>query len=253
LFILNPICSWQPMVGQRAKVQDFSLTFLSLFNALSDRSHLSLDNHQNSITLKFVSFQIKKCGLNLQTYLVVTNWKSKESNLVNFLLTLLQIVSKMTVSTALSQYEIERNKPMPNRIHGVIQNKIGFLLQLHFGKKYQFVDELNLDTKPGTTPDICMYPKKKLSLITIETKETEAPITTIEIQSPSQSPDELVKKAWNHYFPMGVQSAWIVIPALKAIQILLPDGQKVLFTSGILKDPVTGIELNLDEIFEELE
>ncbi len=162
----------------------------------------------------------------------------------------------MTVTAnALSQYEIERNKPMPNRIHGFLQTEISFYLRLTYHKKYQIISELSLDTTPGTTPDICIFPKKKkkLSVKTIEAKETEAPITTIEIQSPSQSIDQLDDKAWKHYFPMGVKSAWVVIPAIKAVQILFPNDPPLLFSTGMLKDPVTGIELELEKIFEGLE
>ena len=155
----------------------------------------------------------------------------------------------MTVDTNISQYEIERNKPIPNRIHGVIQLDLGFLLKLNYREKYQFSSEVSLATVPGSTPDICIFPNKKLSLKTIKAKEEEAPITTIEIQSPSQSIEELQHKAWNLYFPMGVKSAWIVIPSLKAVKILLPDDQEFFFNSGKLKDPVTNIEIEVKEIF----
>lgn len=158
----------------------------------------------------------------------------------------------MEATAALSAYEIERDKPMPNLIHGVLQSKINGLL-LKYDDKYMFPSELSLATTPSSTPDICIYPRKKLSLLNVAAKETEPPITTIEIQSPSQSIDELLNKAWNLYFPMGVKSAWIVIPALKAIQLFLPDGQKMLFTTGLLKDPVTNIEINLESVFEDLE
>ena len=155
----------------------------------------------------------------------------------------------MTVATNLSQYEIERNKPMPNRIHGQIQGDLVFLLNLHYREKYNFSSEVSLATTPGSTPDICIFPKKKLSLKTIKAKEEEAPITTIEIQSPSQSIEELQHKAWNLYFPMGVKSAWIIIPSLKAVKILLADDQEFFFNSGKLKDPVTNIEIEIKEIF----
>lgn len=158
----------------------------------------------------------------------------------------------MSTAIALSQYEIERNKPMPNRIHGAIQAQIGFLLIQNYGKTYQFISELNLATTPGTTPDICIYPKKKLSLKTVQAKEEDAPVTTIEIQSPSQSIEELQGKAWNQYFPMGVQSAWIVIPSLKAIKILLPDDREFFFNSGNLNDPVSSIEIEIEKVFEDL-
>lgn len=150
----------------------------------------------------------------------------------------------------LSPYEIERNKPMPNRVHGVIQTEIAFLIKLNYRETYQCVSELNLATSPvGSTPDLCIYPIKKLSTKTVQAKEEEAPLTTIEIQSPSQSPEELQKKTWDLYFPMGVKSAWIVYPALKAIQLLLPDGQEFFYNSGKFTDPVTNIEIAIEEVF----
>ena len=101
-----------------------------------------------------------------------------------------------------------------------------------------------------------MYLSKKiLKRKDIKAKEEEAPITTIEIQSSSQSIDELQQKAWNQYFPMGVQSCWIVIPALKGIQVLLAKGKdkEFYFNSGILKDPATGIKLEIEKVFEDFE
>lgn len=155
----------------------------------------------------------------------------------------------MTVATNISQYEIERNKPLPNRIHGQIESDLSFALNLNYREKYQFALEVSLATTPSSTPDVTIFPKKKLSLKTIKAKEEEAPITTIEIQSPSQSIEELQKKAWNLYFPMGVQSAWIVIPSLKAVKILLPDDSEFFYNSDKLKDPVTNIEIEIKEIF----
>ncbi|TAK43493.1 MAG: Uma2 family endonuclease, partial [Saprospiraceae bacterium] len=108
-----------------------------------------------------------------------------------------------------TDYETERNKPMPNIIHGTIQTKISVLLTIQYGDRFDFPNEVTLDTRPkATTPDICIYPKKNRSLKQVLAKETEMPLTTIEIQSPSQSPEDLVAKAWEYYFPAGVKSAW---------------------------------------------
>ncbi len=151
-----------------------------------------------------------------------------------------------------SDYETERNKPMPNRIHGVIQHKIGFLLELQYADRFQFPNELSLATTPGSTPDICIFHKRKLDLKTTMAREEEVPITTIEILSPSQSINELMHKAWDIYFPMGVQSAWIVIPELKAIQLLLPDDPPQTFYQNMLTDPATGIQIAIEKVFEDL-
>ncbi len=151
-------------------------------------------------------------------------------------------------------YEIERNKPMPNRIHGVIQSAIANLLINLFGRNFQFPNELSLATTPSTTPDICIYakPKQKLDPRTTEARETEMPITTIEILSPSQTIDQLQAKAWDIYFPAGVRSAWIVVPELKVIQVLTPDSEPQVFHKNTLHDPITGIEIPLEQVFEDL-
>ncbi|MFN0034030.1 MAG: Uma2 family endonuclease [Saprospiraceae bacterium] len=156
------------------------------------------------------------------------------------------------VATALSDYEIERNKPMPNRIHGSLQSQIIFLLKTLYSGQFQFPSELSLATAPSTTPDICIYHKKKLNVREVTAKEIEMPLTTIEILSPRQSLDELASKAWDIYFPAGVQSAWIVVPELKAIQLLLPNGETHLFYKDTLTDPVTNIQISVPEVFEDL-
>ncbi len=153
----------------------------------------------------------------------------------------------------ISEYETERNKPMPNRIHGTIQSAIIFLLMLKYKGEFNFTSEVSLDSTPPTTPDISIFNSKILDWQTIEAKEKEVPQTTIEIISPSQSLDEMTRKVIQTYFPMGVQSAWIVMPPpMRAICVLTPDGKKKFYDTGILKDPATGIELEVDKVFEGL-
>ncbi len=153
---------------------------------------------------------------------------------------------------AVSDYETERNKPMPNRIHGALQSQIIFLLKTLYANDFQFPSELSLATNPSTTPDICIYPKKKLNLREVAAKETEMPITTIEILSPNQTLEELAAKAWDIYFPAGVKSAWIVVPELKAIQLLLPNGEMQLFYKDEIFDPTTSIQISVPQVFEDL-
>lgn len=152
----------------------------------------------------------------------------------------------------LSDYETERGKPMPNIIHGTVQIALGTLLRNNYGNQFIFPGELSLATTPPTTPDICIYHKKKLDIREVEAKEREMPITTIEILSPSQTLEELRDKAWDIYFPAGVQSAWVVVPDLKAIQILFPDGNQPVFIQGELTDPATGIRIPVERVFEDL-
>jgi hypothetical protein len=60
-------------------------------------------------------------------------------------------------------------------------------------------------------------------------------------------------KAWDLYFPLGVQSAWIVVPEFKAIHVLLPNDQSILVNAGILTDPATGIQISIEKVFEDLQ
>jgi len=150
-----------------------------------------------------------------------------------------------------SEYEQERNKPLPNRVHGTIQSQLNFQLLNHNKNRFDFPSEVALNTTPGSTPDICIFPKKELDWETTEAKEEEAPLTVVEIISPSQSFDEMAKKIYQLYFPMGVKSAWLVMPPpLKSICVMTPDGKNRFFESGTLKDDVTRIEINIEKVFE---
>ena len=150
-----------------------------------------------------------------------------------------------------SDYEKERNKPIPNKLHSLLQNEITFRLRQSYDNDFDFFPELSLDTTPGSTPDVCIYPKGgKLIRAEITAKESEMPITAIEILSPSQSLNDLTSKARRLYFPKGVKSVWIVVPEFKAIHVMLPGDVNHYFDSGMLKDPATDIEISIDKIFE---
>ena len=152
-----------------------------------------------------------------------------------------------------SDYEIERNKPMPNKLHGILQSEITFQLRLTYNDQFDFPTEVSLNTQPGSTPDICIFKKSKQFIREeIQAKESEMPITTIEIISPSQPLDEMTRKVRKIYFPKGVKSAWIVVPTFKGIHLMLPGDKNSYFDSGILKDPTTGIEISIEDIFKRI-
>lgn len=156
------------------------------------------------------------------------------------------------MTAAISLYEVERNKPMPNELHGAVQANLIFTLAA-FKNKYRILSEVTLATNPKTTPDVVIAEKKRLIRSTINSKMQEAPLITIEIQSPTQSIEVLQRKAIEQYFPMGVQAAWIVIPALKGIQVLFPDGSEQFYNDGVIKDAATGIEVEVEKVFEDIE
>ena len=150
-----------------------------------------------------------------------------------------------------SDYEKERNKPMPSKNHSITQKRLIINLDKQLGEKYEVFPEVEIalkDSKP-TVPDISIYPKMKIDFLEDEIRMSEPPITTIEILSPTQSVDELKNKIFKTYFIGGVKSAWLVIPTLKTIHVFTPDRKNVVFNTGILQDPTTNIQLDLKNIF----
>lgn len=151
----------------------------------------------------------------------------------------------------LSQYEIERKKPMPTLIHGAIQFNIGFELKTKYPNQYRIASEVTLDTKPdGSTPDLVLYPMSELDYRNDPSRRTDAPLLTIEIQSPSQSTKDMVSKL-EPYFYFGVKSCWIVVPELQAILVYdNPFNYTFFHHIETLKDANLNIEINLAEVFK---
>jgi Uma2 family endonuclease len=74
-------------------------------------------------------------------------------------------------------------------------------------------------------------------------------LLTIEIQSPSQSPDELIEKT-DRYFAFGVAWCWIVFPAMKGVSVYSAPGVYRFFhDDDQLTDTTLNIELALGKVF----
>ena len=149
---------------------------------------------------------------------------------------------------ALSDYELERGKPMPSKNHGLIQaNLIGYFLQ---SRDYRPSSEMTLDIGMGhpVTPDISLIPRQPMDLWNDEIRFTEPPVTVVEIVSPSQSSSEMMKKV-HGYLAHGVKSCWLVDPPLHQVIVFNADGTRKTFEDGIVTDPVTGITADLAAVF----
>lgn len=156
----------------------------------------------------------------------------------------------------LSDYELDRGKPMPDTIHAAIQMNLGVELSIRYRQSYRILSELSLATIPdGTTPDVAIYPAFSLDYEHRSAKRTDAPFVCIEIQSPSQSnrdagPEEMIDKT-GIYFAFGVKSCWIVVPAMRGIFVYDRPGHYEFFHGdAILHDPNLNIELPLGTVFE---
>ena len=80
-------------------------------------------------------------------------------------------------------------------------------------------------------------------------RRPDAPIIAIEILSPRQALDDITTKIDTIYFPADVKVAWIIFPTLQTVHVLTPDGKTKAYTEGVIRDPTTGIEISIDDIF----
>jgi Uma2 family endonuclease len=108
--------------------------------------------------------------------------------------------------------------------------------------------EMKLNGKP-VKPDVSVYPNLTEDWDTDIISITEPPIVAIEVLSPKQAMTDITDKINNIYFPAGVKSVWIVVPLLQTVTIRTPDGKKLTFSEGIIKDPIINIEIPFDQIF----
>ncbi len=152
----------------------------------------------------------------------------------------------------LSNYELERGKPMPSTVHSLIQNNLVYQLNHHYRTQYQILPELSLDTpdhKP-LVPDIAIYPKFDIDRQHDVLRREDAPLATLEILSPKQSLSDLLEKT-QRYFQLGVTSCWIIIPGMDAIAVSHQPGQYTFFSgTDTLQDDKLNIQLPLSEIFK---
>ena len=158
--------------------------------------------------------------------------------------------SALNQSTYETDYETERGKPMPSKNHARLQTRFGRALLNKYETIFDIETEMSLELTSGkATPDVAISPFTEDDWFNDEIKVKVAPLSVIEIVSPTQSIDEIKDKIIKIYFAAGVKSAWIVIPTLQSIYILTPDKKVRNFTSGIVKDEAVGIELDIQSIF----
>jgi len=151
----------------------------------------------------------------------------------------------------LSISDENQDEKMSSYNHSELQSHLAFLFRLAYRNQYSILTELDFDFASGKTrPDLCIMPKRKADWLADEIIVQDVPLTTIEILSPEQSLNSLTDRIYKKHFPAGVKTVWLVVPTVQTVSILLPNRQQVNFASGTVKDPVTNIELQLDDIFE---
>jgi len=158
---------------------------------------------------------------------------------------------ELLIENEVSQYELERNKPMPSKNHSIVQGNLTTEINILYRKQFTLMleIEISMPEKPNCVPDIAIYPKLKFDFLDDELTMTAMPLTAIEIVSPSQSDNDILKKI-NRYFNAGVKSCWFVMPGFRAISVYSSIDNYEFFTSDMtLFDIATGIKLPLNDIF----
>lgn len=155
----------------------------------------------------------------------------------------------MQMVETITEYELERGKPMPSKNHALVQS-ILIALFMKYAVHYSVLSELSLelDGEP-TVPDISVYAKLITDWVHDEIRMTVPPLLVVEILSPTQGMLELVEKM-EKYFAAGVQSCWLVQPTVKTIVLFTPAMEPQVYSTGDVIDPVTGITVNIEEIFK---
>ncbi len=163
----------------------------------------------------------------------------------------MELLVETVVEREISQYELERNKPMPSLNHSIVQSNLIFELKIRYKKNFSFLSEIDIvmPERPYAVPDIAIYPKLEMDSFDDKIAMIEMPLTTIEILSSTQTEKELVSKS-KRYFDAGVKSCWIVLPIFKVIIVFSEPTKRQVFTEDMtLIDPATGIELPLGDVF----
>jgi Uma2 family endonuclease len=150
-----------------------------------------------------------------------------------------------------SQYELERHKPMPSKLHSITQSNLIGLFYVNYVNQYRPFSELSLSlTGWDSVPDIALYPKTEIDFNHDEIQMTEPPLCAIEILSPTQSINELIYKA-EKYFQVGVKSCWLVIPLLKNVYVFADRENYQIYRVGEqLIDEKLNIQIPLNEVFK---
>lgn len=134
--------------------------------------------------------------------------------------------------------------------HSRLTYRISILLS-RYEEQFDILPELEFALLiDRAKPDIAICKKMTVDWVHDIVRLKEPPITAIEILSPKQAYNDLTDKIYDNYFKSGVQSVWLLLPSVKAIQLFLPEQPVQYFADTIFYDPTTGIELDLKTIYK---
>ena len=150
----------------------------------------------------------------------------------------------------LSDYELERGKPMPDLNHSLMQRRLLLRLDRRYENRFTILPEVHVKLlKRDRVPDLSVYPPLSFNPRQNKLVMPNPPLCAIEILSEMQKlPDLMLKN--DEYFDAGVLSYWLVLPHLQSVYVFNSADEYDVFTrKDILIDKVLDVELDLSEIF----
>jgi Uma2 family endonuclease len=168
------------------------------------------------------------------------------------------------------EYEVLEDEDMGSLYHSAMQanltgmlindKRLAVLVELSLDTKQIDLSQFGLKAKDGLKPDVCAYIKHspeqqpsqgKSRLDTDVLKVPKMPELAIEVLSPSQSINELLRK-FDAFFALGIKSCWLVIPSLEVVKVFSQDSNKTFDIQHDTEviDESLDIRLPLQKIFE---
>jgi Uma2 family endonuclease len=163
------------------------------------------------------------------------------------------------------EIHFEAEKDRPSKRHSLTQTNITILLGND--ERFSIFVELSLDSsaidlnpygiknKDEVVPDISVYiepPSLDDEPGDDEMRVSKMPDLAIEVLSPTQTINELLKKI-RAYFALGIKSCWLVMPALEEIRVFSQQPRHYknfdLNHSDMVVDEMMDIHLPIDKIF----
>jgi Uma2 family endonuclease len=121
------------------------------------------------------------------------------------------------------------------------------VLQLSQNPAIAALPNLTLDVDEGLTPDICVYPKEKVTpdFFRDIAKYPEMPIIAIEIVSASQNIEDLIVKAQT-LVDNGIKAVWTVEPFTNTVFVTDKSGEKRFHNEAVESE---GLRVDFRQIF----
>ena len=141
---------------------------------------------------------------------------------------------------------------MGSHNHSMVQANLAYLFK-QLGD-YTVYSELSLDVsrldgaqynlKDEVIVDVCLYPKRSLSIPRDILRMTEMPPLAVEILSPRQGTGSILEK-FEAYFVLGIQSCWLVDPLTQTVHVYRTSTERTTFSNGVSDSQVVDHTLNI--------